>query len=171
MKTLNLTTVVESLEAQNENGQFDQVINELKVQLHNLQQAEEKANEEAELEIKEKWGLTIKEYDEVIRAFNSDDNPTDCAYKFNNKQLKLLAHKWGTDCVLYDVDGEFKTYDEAWDEVNNYPWDYIDIDEVINDNFSEVDEDEIYETLVELRDEEYATDENGNVVYEEDEVA
>lgn len=106
----NLIKAIESLEAQNVNGQFDQVINEMKVQLSNLQKAEEEAKEDAEEQ--RKWGLTKKEYDDVIHAFNSRYNPTDCAYEFNNKQLKLLAHKWVTYRNLYNVDDEFKTFDE-----------------------------------------------------------
>lgn len=173
MKVIELKKATETLEAQNENGQFDHVINEMKVQLRNLQKAEREADEKAELEkrIKEEWGLTLKEYNDVICAFNTGENPTECAFEFNNKQLKLLAHKWSTDSVLYDVDGDFLTYNEAWDEVNNYPSEYLDLDEVIANNFNEIGEDEIYEKLLEIRDEEFVTDKDGNVIDVKNEVA
>ena len=175
MKILNLLSAIETLEAQNENGQFDQVINELKVQLENLQKAEEEARKEAELEkrIEEEWGMTKAEYDEVIKTFESGENPTDYAYEFNNRQLKLLAHKWATEKDLLDVDGEFKTLDEAIDAVENNPSYYIDFEDYVAEHFSVFDEDEIYEKLVEMRDDEFETDEDGNILYEdeEDEVA
>ena len=175
MKTIELKNGIETLEAQNENGQFDQVINELKVQLENLQKAEEEARKEAELEkrIEEEWGMTKAEYDEVIKTFESGENPTDYAYEFNNRQLKLLAHKWATEKDLLDVDGEFKTLDEAIDAVENNPSYYIDFEDYVAEHFSVFDEDEIYEKLVEMRDDEFETDEDGNILYEdeEDEVA
>ena len=173
MNIENFKTAIETLEAQNENGQFDQVINQMKVQLQDLQKAEEEARKEAELvkRIEEKWGLTKPQYDEVIKTFKSGENPTDDAYEFNNKQLKLLAHKWATEKDLIDVDGEFKTLDEAIDVVENNPSYYIDFEDYIAKHFDVFDEDEIYEKMVEMRDDEYETEEDGNILHEEDEVA
>lgn len=172
MNILNLSTAIETLGAQNVNGQFDQVINQMKVQLQDLQKAEEEARKEAELEkrIQEEWGMTKAQYDEVIKTFESGENPTDYAYEFNDKQLKLLAHKWATEKELLDVDGEFKTLDEAIDAVENNPSYYIDFEDYVAEHFSVFDEDEIYEKLVEMRDDEFETDEDGNILHEEDEV-
>ena len=160
-----LKNAIESLEAQNVNGQFDQVINEMNVQLHNLQEAEKKAKEDAEEQ--RKWGLTKKEYDDVIHAFNYSRNPTDCAYEFNNKQLKLLAHKWVTDSDLYIVDDEYKTYDELWEDISDNLDCYFNIDQVIDDNFDLIDEDDLYQVLIDARNEVYETDENGDLVLKE----
>ena len=161
----NLIKAIESLEAQNVNGQFDQVINEMKVQLSNLQKAEEEAKEDAEEQ--RKWGLTKKEYDDVIHAFNSSYNPTDCAYEFNNKQLKLLAHKWVTYRNLYNVDDEFKTFDELCEYIIDNLDCYFNIDQVIDNNFDLVDECDLYQALIDARNEEYETDENGDLVLKE----
>ena len=173
MKIENFKTAIETLGAQNMNGQFDQVINQMKVQLQDLQKAEEEARKEAELEkrIQEEWGMTKAQYDEVIKTFESGENPTDYAYEFNNRQLKLLAHKWATEKDLIDVYGEFKTLDEAIDVVENNPSYYIDFEDYIAKHFDVFDEDEIYEKMVEMRDDEYETDEDGNILHEEDEVA
>ena len=165
MREINFNKAIETLEAQKVNGQFDQVINETKVQLHNLQKAEEKAKEDAEEQ--RKWGLTKKEYDDVIHTFDYNRNPTDCAYEFNNKQLKLLAHKWVTYRNLYNVVDAFKTFDELCEYIIDNLDYYFNIDQVIDDNFDLVDEDDLYQALIDARSEAYETDENGNLILEE----
>lgn len=178
-----LQTAIETLEAQNENSQFDQVIAQMKVQLQDLQKAEEEAadeeaRKEAELvkRIEEKWGLTKAQYDDVINEYQATMNPIDNAFEFNNKQMKLFAHLWivnPKERLLMDCDGLFLTEDDAYNMVYKNPWEYIDIDEIVDEKFDEVDEEELYNKLVEMRDDEYETDEDGNILHEdeEDEVA
>lgn len=178
-----LQTAIETLEAQNENSQFDQVIAQMKVQLQDLQKAEEEAadeeaRKEAELvkRIEEKWGLTKAQYDEVVNVYDVTSNPIENALELNNKQMKLFAHLWienPSETLLTDYDGDFYTEEEAYDMVCNNPDDYIDINDVVNENFYNVEEEELYNKLVEMRDDEYETDEDGNILHEdeEDEVA
>lgn len=178
----NLQTAVETLEAQNEDGQLDQVITQMKVQLQALQKAEEEAEEEARKEaelakrIEEEWGLTKAQYDEVVNVYDVTSNPIEDALELNNKQMRLFAHLWvenPSETLVKDYDGEFYTEEEACDMVYENPEQYIDIHEVVNDNFDEVDEEELYNKLVEMRDDEYETDEDGNTLHEgeEDEVS
>ena len=173
MKIISLKKAIETLEAQNENGQFDQVIYDMKVQLLNLQKAEKEANEEGGLDklYQHVWGMTEKEFYAVVKKYQPTLNPTKDAYELNNKQMKVLAHQYYNDRNLFWVDGEIKTRDEAYDEVVNNIDEYIDIYEFIWDNLNHVDEKDIYNALIVERDDEFETDEDGNVVYEEDEVA
>ena len=182
MKTNDLINAIETLEAQNENGQYDQVINQMQVQLQDLQKAEEEAEEEARKEaelakrIEEEWGLTKAQYDEVVNVYDVTSNPIEDALELNNKQMKLFAHLWienPSETLLTDYDGEIITEKEAYDMVYNNPDNYIDINDVVNDNFYNVEEEELYNKLVEMRDYEFDTDEDGNIVNEdeEDEVA
>ena len=74
MQSNILQKAIESLAAQNENGQFDQLIESLNVQFQETI-GEEKRNEEAQ-----KYGLTIEQYEAVIHAYEHDDNPLDCFF-------------------------------------------------------------------------------------------
>lgn len=159
-----LEKVIETLEAQSENGQLDQVIKSLRVQFQKALD-EEQTNEEAQ-----KYGLTIEQYDEVIDAFEDDDNPLDCYYEFTNAQMKLLAHKWtsnNNDLLFINDDDEIVTFDEASDYICNHPNRFFDIDEAVYDNYESVDEDTLYQRLIDARNEKCETDENGELVLKE----
>ena len=157
-----LSKSIEIIESQNENGQFDQVIEFLRVQSQEALK-EEQAKAEAL-----KYGLTEEQYNEVIDAFKSDSFPLDDSYQFNNAQLKLLAHKWAEDKSLYlDDDGEVISWKDAYGLICDEPDYYIDIDQVIDDNFDLVDECDLYQALIDARNEEYETDENGDLVLKE----
>ena len=153
---------IETLMSQNENGQFDQVIEILRVQSQEALK-EEQAKAEAQ-----KYGLTEEQYNEVIDAFKSDSCPLDDCYQFNNAQLKLLAHKWAEDKSLYlDDDGEVINWNDAYGMICSCPYNYFDIDKVIDDNFVLVNEDDLYQALMDARNEVYETDANGDLVLEE----
>lgn len=155
---------IETLESQNENGQFDQVIESLRVQYYEALD-EERKNEEAQ-----KYGLTKEQYDEVIDAFENDDNPLDCYYEFTNAQMRLLAHKWtsnNNDLLFINDDEEVVTFEEASDYICYHPDWFFDIDEAVYDNFESVDEDTLYQRLIDARNEECETDENGELVLKE----
>jgi hypothetical protein len=158
----DILKAIESLGAQNENGQFDQVIESLRVQFHKAL-VEEKKNEEAY-----KYGLTIEQYDEVIDAFENDDNPLDGYYEFTNDQMKLLAHKWtsSNNDLLFINDDEIVTFDEASDYLCDHPDWFFDIDEAVYNNYKSVDEDTLYQRLLDARNEVCETDENGELVLE-----
>lgn len=155
---------IETLESQNENGQFDQVIESLRVQYYEALD-EERKNEEAQ-----KYGLTKEQYDDVIDAFENDDNPLDCYYEFTNAQMRLLAHKWtsnNNDLLFINDDEEVVTFEEASDYICYHPDWFFDIDEAVYDNFESVDEDTLYQRLIDARNEECDTDENGELVLKE----
>ena len=155
---------IETLESQNENGQFDQVIESLRVQYYEALD-EERKNEEAQ-----KYGLTKEQYDDVIDAFKNDDNPLDCYYEFTNAQMRLLAHKWtsnNNDLLFINDDDEVVTFEEASDYICYHPDWFFDIDEAVYDNFESVDEDTLYQRLIDARNEECETDENGELVLKE----
>lgn len=176
MKIENLKNAIETLGAQNVNGQFDQVINQMKVQLQDFQKAEEEARKETELEkrIQEEWGMTKAQYDEVMNEYSATCNPIKHALELNNKQMKLFAHLWvenPSERLLMDYDGDVLTEEGAYDMVYNNLDYYIDINEIVDDSFEEVDEEALYNKLVEMRNDEYETDEDGNILHEEDEVA
>lgn len=155
---------IETLESQNENGQFDQVIESLRVQYYEALD-EERKNEEAQ-----KYGLTKEQYDDVIDAFENDDNPLDCYYEFTNAQMRLLAHKWtsnNNDLLFINDDEEVVTFEEASDYICYHPDWFFDIDEAVYDNFESVDEDTLYQRLIDARNEECETDENGELVLKE----
>lgn len=154
---------IETLESQNKNGQFDKVIESLRVQFHKAL-VEERKNEEAQ-----KYGLTNEQYNEVIDAFENDDNPLDCYYEFTNAQMRLLAHKWtsnNNDLLFINDDDEIVTFDEASDYICDHPDWFFDIAEAVYDNFESVDEDTLYQRLIDARNEECETDENGELVLE-----
>lgn len=164
MKSSIINNAIETLAAKNENGQFDQLIESLNVQFQETI-GEEKRNEEAQ-----KYGLTIEQYEAVINAFENDDNPLDCYYEFTNAQMKLLAHKWtsnSNDLLFINDDNEVLTFDEASDYVCDHPDWFFDIDEAVYDNFESVDEDMLYQKLIDARNEECEIDENGELVLEE----
>lgn len=155
---------IETLESQNNNGQFDQVIESLRVLYQNALN-EEKKNKEAQ-----KYGLTKEQYDEVIDAFVNDNNPLDGYYEFTNAQMKLLAHKWtsnNNDLLFINDDDEVLTLHEASDYICDHPDWFFDIDEAVYDNFESVDEDTLYQRLIDARNEECETDENGELILEE----
>lgn len=165
MKTNDLRNAIETLRVQNGNGRYDEVINQLEVQFQEL------FKEEEEKRIEEDWGLTKPQYDDVMKEVSATCNPTDDAFKFNNKQMRLFAYMFVSRKILVkDYEGDIITCDDARKMVYDDPFNYIDIDEIVDEKFDEVDEEELYDILVELRDDEYVTDEDGNVINEEDEV-
>lgn len=160
MNSIILQKAIESLAAQNENGQFDQVIEHLRV----LYQTVSGKNEEAQ-----KYGLTSEQYEAVIHAFEHDDNPLDCFYEFTNAQMKLLAHKWTSnrnDTLFINDDDEIMTFDEASEYICDHPDWFFDIGEAVYDKFYFVDEDTLYQRLIDARNEECEIYENGELVLE-----
>lgn len=147
MNSKEMEKAIETLEAQNANGQFDQVIESLKKQLSD--------EEPVEILMRE-WGLTRDEYDEVCKSFQwvkEGNNPfsTDFELK-NDNQLKFLAHliKEYKDYYVDDYDERIESpldYDDLYDAILNDVETYFDIDEKISDEFSIVDEEDIYDIL------------------------
>lgn len=147
MDSKEMEKAIETLEAQNANGQFDQVIESLKKQLSD--------EEPVEILMRE-WGLTRDEYDEVCKSFQfvkEGHNPfgTDFELK-NDNQLKFLAHliKEYKDYYVDDYDERIESpldYDDLYDAILNDVETYFDIDEKISDEFSVVDEEDIYDIL------------------------
>ena len=134
---------IETLEAQNANGQFDQVIESLKKQLSDEEPIEILMNE---------WGLTRDEYDDVCKSFQwvkDGNNPFDTDFEMNDNQLKFLAHliKEYKDYYVDDYDERVESpldYDDLYDEILNNVETYFDIDEKISDEFYVVSEEDIY---------------------------
>lgn len=143
MNSKEIAKAIETLEAQNANGQFDQVIGSLKKQLS--------TEEPIEIQMKE-WGLTRDEYDEVCKSFEwvkDGNNPFDTDFELNDNQLKFLAHlikeykdyyvdEWN-ERVEFPMD-----YDELYDEIVSNVETYFDIDSKIDNEFSVVSEEDIY---------------------------
>ena len=148
MKTKEIQSAVEVLKAQNSNGQFDQVIKSLEQQL----------DAETPVEVlNEQWGLSRKEYGEVKDAFAlaSDKRvkqPLAIAYDLNDNQLKFLSH----------LIAEWKDfYGDEWDDRLDKPLDreelyqtilddpetYFDINEKIDEEFTVLGEDDIFDVL------------------------
>ena len=147
MNVKEIEKAIETLEAQNANGQFDQVIESLKKQMSN--------EYPVEILMKE-WGLTRDEYDEVCKSFEwvkEGNNPFDTDFELkNDNQLKFLAHLISEykDYYIDEYDDErFEhplDYDDLYDEIVSNVETYFDIDEKI-DEFSIVSEDYIYDIL------------------------
>lgn len=143
MNSKEIEKAIETLEAQNANGQFDQVIESLKKQLSD--------EEPVEILMRE-WGLTRDEYDEVCKSFQwvkEGHNPFDTDFELNDNQLKFLAHliKEYKDYYVDDYDERIESpldYDDLYDAILNDVETYFDIDEKISDEFSIVDEEDIY---------------------------
>ena len=144
MNSKEIEKAIETLEAQNANGQFDQVIESLKKQLSD--------EEPVEILMRE-WGLTRDEYDEVCKSFQwvkEGHNPFDTDFELkNDNQLKFLAHliKEYKDYYVDDYDERIESpldYDDLYDTILNDVETYFDIDEKISDEFSIVDEEDIY---------------------------
>lgn len=144
MNSKEIEKAIETLEAQNANGQFDQVIEGLKKQLSD--------EEPVEILMRE-WGLTRDEYDEVCKSFQwvkEGHNPFDTDFELkNDNQLKFLAHliKEYKDYYVDDYDERIESpldYDDLYDTILNDVETYFDIDEKISDEFSIVDEEDIY---------------------------
>ena len=134
MNSKEIEKAIETLEAQNANGQFDQVIDGLKKQLSD--------EEPVEILMRE-WGLTRDEYDEVCKSFQwvkEGNNPFDTDFELkNDNQLKFLAH-----LIKEYKDYYVDDYDDLYDEILGNVETYFDIDEKISDEFSIVDEEDIY---------------------------
>lgn len=156
-----LSKSIETLTSHNENGLFDREIASLRVQY------QEALKDEQTMEA-QKYGLTEEQYNEVIDAFKSDSFPLDDSYQFNNAQLKLLAHKWAENKSLY-LSEEYGviSWNSACIMIYDHPERYIDIDQTIDDNFDRVDEDDLYQALIDVRNQVYETDANGDLVIEE----
>ena len=143
MNSKEIEKAIETLEAQNANGQFDQVIESLKKQLSD--------EEPVEILMRE-WGLTRDEYDEVCKSFQwvkDGNNPFSTDFEMNDNQLKFLAHliKEYKDYYVDDYDERVESpldYDDLYDEILSNVETYFDIDEKISDEFSIVDEEDIY---------------------------
>lgn len=143
MNSKEMEKAIETLEAQNANGQFDQVIESLKKQLSD--------EEPVEILMRE-WGLTRDEYDEVCKSFQwvkEGNNPFSTDFEMNDNQLKFLAHliKEYKDYYVDDYDERVESpldYDDLYDAILNDVETYFDIDEKISDEFSIVDEEDIY---------------------------
>ena len=143
MNSKEMEKAIETLEAQNANGQFDQVIESLKKQLSD--------EEPVEILMRE-WGLTRDEYDEVCKSFQwvkDGNNPFSTDFEMNDNQLKFLAHliKEYKDYYVDDYDERVESpldYDDLYDEILSNVETYFDIDEKISDEFSVVDEEDIY---------------------------
>ena len=164
METCNIKKSIETLEAHNENGQFDQVIDSLRDQFQ-AALAEEQTTVEAQ-----KYGLTKEQYDKVIYAFENDKDPFNGYYKFTNAQMNLLAHKWATkknEELFFDLDYNIVTFDEAYNDIRNNIDYYFDIEKEVYDNFERVDEDTLYRLLIDVRNRECQIDEKGDLVLEE----
>lgn len=141
-----LKKAIETLKAQNANGQFDQVIASLEGQLT--------ASCAVNILLME-WNLTQDEYDEVCNAFQGvkdGNNPFDTDYQMNDNQLKFLAHliKEHKDYYVDEWDDRIETpmdYDNLYSEILQNVETYFDIDEKISEEFSKVSEEDIYDIL------------------------
>lgn len=144
MNSKEIEKAIETLEAQNANGQFDQVIEGLKKQLSD--------EEPVEILMRE-WGLTRDEYDEVCKSFQwvkEGHNPFDTDFELkNDNQLKFLAHLIAEykDYYVDEWDDRIESpmdYDELYDEIVTNAETYFDIDSKISDEFAVVSEEDIY---------------------------
>lgn len=147
IKEKEIKKAIETLKAQNANGELDQVIASLEGQL---------TTSSAVSILLEEWNLSKAEYDEVCDAFygvkDGNNNPFDTDYQMNDNQLKFLAHliKEYKDYYVDEWDDRIETpmtYDELYNEIVNDPEMYFDIDEKISDEFSIVSEENIYDIL------------------------
>lgn len=137
---------IETLKAQNANGQFDQVIENLESQL---------TTSSAVNILLEEWNLTKAEYDEVCNAFHgvrSGNNPFDTDFQMNDNQLKFLAHLIAEykDYYVDEWDDRIESpmdYDNLYSEILQNVETYFDIDEKISEEFSKVSEEDIYDIL------------------------
>lgn len=144
IKEKEIKKAIETLKAQNANGELDQVIENLESQL---------TTSSAVNILLEEWNLTQDEYDEVCNAFqgvkDGGNNPFDTDFQMTDNQLKFLAHliKEHKDYYLDEWDDRIETpmgYDELYDEIVNDPEMYFDIDSKISDEFAVVSEEDIY---------------------------
>lgn len=135
---------IETLKAQNANGELDQVIENLESQL---------TTSSAVNILLEEWNLTQDEYDEVCNAFHGvrsgNNNPFDTDFQMNDNQLKFLAHLIAEykDYYVDDWDDRIESpmdYDELYDEIVTNAETYFDIDSKISDEFAVVSEEDIY---------------------------
>ena len=134
---------IETLKAQNANGELDQVIENLESQL---------TTSSAVNILLEEWNLTQDEYDEVCNAFQGvkdGNNPFDTDFEMNDNQLKFLAHLIAEykDYYVDDWDDRIESpmdYDELYDEIVTNAETYFDIDSKISDEFAVVSEEDIY---------------------------
>ena len=143
MNSKEIKKAIETLKAQNANGQFDQIIESLESQLT--------ASSAVNILLKE-WGLTQDEYDEVCNAFQGvkdGNNPFDTDFEMTDNQLKFLAHlikeykdyyvdEWD-DRIEYPLD-----YDDLYSEIVENAETFFDIDSKISDEFAVVSEEDIY---------------------------
>ena len=134
---------IETLSAQNANGELDQVIENLESQL---------TTSSAVNILLEEWNLTQAEYDRVVESFEwvkSGNNPFDTDFQMNDNQLKFLAHLIAEykDYYVDDWDDRIESpmdYDELYDEIVTNAETYFDIDSKISDEFDVVSEEDIY---------------------------
>lgn len=141
-----LKKAIETLKAQNTNGQFDQVIASLEGQL---------TASSAVSILLEEWSLTQDEYDRVVESFEwvkDGNNPFDTDFQMNDNQLKFLAHliKEYKDYYVDEWNDRIETpldYDNLYSEILQNVETYFDIDEKISEEFSKISEEDIYDIL------------------------
>lgn len=141
-----LKKAIETLKAQNTNGQFDQVIASLEGQLTTAGAVNILLME---------WNLTQEEYDRVVESFEwvkDGNNPFDTNFQMNDNQLKFLAHliKEYKDYYTDEWDDRIETpmdYDNLYSEILQNVETYFDIDEKISEEFSKISEEDIYDIL------------------------
>lgn len=134
---------IETLKAQNANGELDQVIASLEGQL---------TTSSAVSILLEEWNLSKAEYDEVCNAFQGvkdGNNPFDTDFEMTDNQLKFLAHLIAEykDYYVDDWDDRIETpmdYDNLYSEILENVETYFDIDSKISDEFAVVSEEDIY---------------------------
>ena len=134
---------IETLKAQNANGQFDQIIESMESQL---------TTSSAVNILLEEWNLTQEEYDRVVESFEwvkLGNNPFDTDFQMNDNQLKFLAHliKEYKDYYTDEWDDRIETpmdYDNLYSEILQNVETYFDIDSKISDEFAVVSEEDIY---------------------------
>lgn len=143
IKEKEIKKAIETLKAQNANGELDQVIENLESQL---------TTSSAVSILLEEWNLTQDEYDRVVESFEwvkSGNNPFDTDFQMNDNQLKFLAHLIAEykDYYVDDWDDRIESpmdYDELYDEIVTNAETYFDIDSKISDEFDVVSEEDIY---------------------------
>jgi hypothetical protein len=146
---------IETLKAQNANGELDQVIENLESQL---------TTSSAVNILLEEWNLTQAEYDRVVESFEwvkQGNNPFDTDFQMNDNQLKFLAHllKEHKDYYLDEWNDRIESpmdYDNLYSEILQNVETYFDIDEKISNEFAVVSEEDIYGFLKANQEEEVA---------------
>ena len=146
IKKEEISRAIDVLKFNNVNGQFDQIIESMESQL---------TASNAVSILLEEWNLTQEEYDRVVESFEwvkDGNNPFDTDFQMNDNQLKFFAHliKEYKDYYTDEWNDRIETpmdYDNLYSEILQNVETYFDIDEKISEEFSKVNEEDIYDIL------------------------